>query len=229
VYDHNGLLKASIVSATNAHRLGGYEAPPAIISTFLGKTVSDLLDHVESSGDDEALSVKGKKAMRLDIPSIPELLIDNTDRNRTSPFAFTGNRFEFRAVGSVANCSSAMIALNTAVADTLMRFRARVDELVNMGEAVENAILKVVREDIKYTRPVPFDGNGYSSEWLEEARRRGLDCETSCPLIYDRYLDGATVEMFERMKVMTGFELKARNEIKWDIYTKKLLLMMILA
>jgi glutamine synthetase len=221
VYDHNGLLKASIVSATNAHRLGGYEAPPAIISTFLGKTVSDLLDHVESSGDDEALSVKGKKAMRLDIPSIPELLIDNTDRNRTSPFAFTGNRFEFRAVGSVANCSSAMIALNTAVADTLMRFRARVDELVNMGEAVENAILKVVREDIKYTRPVRFDGNGYSSEWLEEARRRGLDCETSCPLIYDRYLDGATVEMFERMKVMTGFELKARNEIKWDIYTKK--------
>lgn len=221
VYDHNGLLKASIVSATNAHRLGGYEAPPAIISTFLGKTVSDLLDHVENSGDDEALSVKGKKAMRLDIPSIPELLIDNTDRNRTSPFAFTGNRFEFRAVGSVANCSSAMIALNTAVADTLMRFRARVDELVNKGEAVENAILKVVREDIKYTRPVRFDGNGYSSEWLEEARRRGLDCETSCPLIYDRYLDGATVEMFERMKVMTGFELKARNEIKWDIYTKK--------
>ena len=221
VYDHNGLLKASIVSATNAHRLGGYEAPPAIISAFLGKTVSDLLDHVESSANDDAISVSGKTAMRLDIPSIPELLIDNTDRNRTSPFAFTGNRFEFRAVGSVANCSSAMITLNTAMAHTLTCFRNRVDDLVAQGISLESAILKIVREDIKYTRPIRFDGNGYSNEWLEEASLRGLDCETSCPLIYDRYLDDASVEMFESMKVMTKYELQARNEIKWDIYTKK--------
>jgi glutamine synthetase len=221
VYEHNGLLKASIVSATNAHRLGGYEAPPAIISAFLGKTVSDLLDHVENSVNDDAISVTGKTAMRLDIPSIPELLIDNTDRNRTSPFAFTGNRFEFRAVGSVANCSSAMITLNTAMAHTLTQFRSRVDDLVAQGKSIESAILKVVREDIKYTRPIRFDGNGYSKEWLEEANLRGLDCETSCPLIYDRYLDDTSVEMFESMKVMTKYELQARNEIKWDIYTKK--------
>lgn len=221
VYEHNGLLKASIVSATNAHRLGGYEAPPAIISIFLGRTVSDLLDHVENSADDETLAVTGKTAMRLDIPSIPELLIDNTDRNRTSPFAFTGNRFEFRAVGSVANCSSAMITLNTAMAHALTQFKDRVDTLVKNGETPVAAILKVLREDIKCTRPVRFDGNGYSEEWQEEARRRGLDCETSCPLIYDRYLDDDSVEMFESMKVMTKYELKARNEIKWDIYTKK--------
>lgn len=222
VYDHNGLLKASIVSATNAHRLGGYEAPPAIISSFLGKTVSDLLDHVENATDDEILSVSGKKAMRLDIPSIPELLIDNTDRNRTSPFAFTGNRFEFRAVGAVANCASAMLTLNTAVAEALTEFKKRVDMLIANGERKETAILKVVREDIKYTKPIRFDGNGYSEEWKQEAAKRGLDCETSCPVIYDRYLDPKTVRMFEDMKVMTSFELHARNEIKWDTYTKKI-------
>ncbi|MBQ8737236.1 MAG: glutamine synthetase III [Bacteroidaceae bacterium] len=222
VYDHNGLLKASIVSATNAHRLGGYEAPPAIISSFLGKTVSDLLDHVENATDDEILSVSGKKAMRLDIPSIPELLIDNTDRNRTSPFAFTGNRFEFRAVGAVANCASAMLTLNTAVAEALTEFKKRVDVLIANGERKETAILKVVREDIKYTKPIRFDGNGYSEEWKQEAAKRGLDCETSCPVIYDRYLDPKTVRMFEDMKVMTSFELHARNEIKWDTYTKKI-------
>lgn len=222
VYDHNGLLKASIVSATNAHRLGGYEAPPAIISSFLGKTVSDLLDHVENATDDEILSVSGKKSMRLDIPSIPELLIDNTDRNRTSPFAFTGNRFEFRAVGSVANCASAMLTLNTAVAEALTEFKKRVDVLIANGERKETAILKIVREDIKYTRPIRFDGNGYSEEWRIEAEKRGLDCETSCPVIYDRYLDPKTVKMFEEMKVMTSLELHARNEIKWDTYTKKI-------
>ena len=221
VYDHNGLLKASIVSATNAHRLGGYEAPPAIISTFLGKTVSDLLDHVENSSDD-IMAMSGKKSMKLDIPSIPELLIDNTDRNRTSPFAFTGNRFEFRAVGAVANCSSAMITLNTAVAEALTLFKNRVDALIEKGESKENAILKIVREDIKYTRPVRFDGNGYSEDWKIEAKSRELDCETSCPIIYDRYLDDKTVNMFESMKVMTKYELMARNEIKWDTYTKKI-------
>ena len=222
VYDHNGLLKAAISSATNAHRLGANEAPPAIISSFLGRTVSDLLDHVEKSTDDDILTVAGKTAMNLDIPSIPEILVDNTDRNRTSPFAFTGNRFEFRAVGSEANCASAMLTLNTAVAEALTHFKERVDDLIAKGEAKESAILKTIRDDIRYIKPIHFDGNGYSDEWKEEAARRGLDCETSCPLIYDRYLDESTIKMFESQKVMTELELRARNEIKWETYTKKI-------
>jgi len=222
VYDHNGLLKAAISSATNAHRLGANEAPPAIISSFLGRTVSDLLEHVEKSTDDDILTVAGKTAMNLDIPSIPEILVDNTDRNRTSPFAFTGNRFEFRAVGSEANCASAMLTLNTAVAEALTRFKERVDDLIAKGEAKESAILKTIRDDIRYIKPIHFDGNGYSDEWKEEAARRGLDCETSCPLIYDRYLDESTIQMFESQKVMTELELRARNEIKWETYTKKI-------
>ena len=222
VYDHNGLLKAAISSATNAHRLGANEAPPAIISSFLGKTVSDLLEHVEKSTDDDILTVAGKTSMNLDIPSIPEILVDNTDRNRTSPFAFTGNRFEFRAVGSEANCASAMLTLNTAVAEALTNFKERVDTLIERGESKESAILKTVRDDIKYIKPIHFDGNGYSDEWKEEAAKRGLDCETSCPLIYDRYLDASTIRMFESQKVMTELELRARNEIKWETYTKKI-------
>ena len=221
VYDHNGLLKASIMSATNAHRLGANEAPPAIISSFLGKTVTDLLEHVEKA-DEDALNVAGKTAFHLDVPSIPELLIDNTDRNRTSPFAFTGNRFEFRAVGSEANCASAMLTLNAAVAEALIDFKARVDALIEKGEAKEAAILKVVREDIKYIKPIIFNGNGYGDEWKEEAARRGLDCETAAPLIFDNYLKESSVKMFEKTHVMTKFELEARNEIKWETYTKKI-------
>ena len=221
VLDHNGLLKASIMSASNAHRLGANEAPPAIISSFLGKTVSDLLDHVEQA-DENAFSMASKTAFKLDIPAIPELLIDNTDRNRTSPFAFTGNRFEFRAVGSEANCASAMLTLNTAVAEALTNFRSRVDALMAAGEPKEAAILKVVREDIKYVRPIIFNGNGYGEAWKQEAARRGLDCETSAPLIFDRYLDEASIRMFESQNVMTRLELEARNEIKWETYTKKI-------
>ena len=221
VYDHNGLLKASIMSATNAHRLGANEAPPAIISSFLGKTVTDLLEHVEKA-DDDNLSMAGKKAFKLDLPSIPELLIDNTDRNRTSPFAFTGNRFEFRAVGSEANCASAMLMLNAAVAEALMDFKTRVDALITKGEAKEAAILKVVREDIKHIKPIIFNGNGYSDEWKAEAEKRGLDCETSAPLVFDNYLKESSVQMFEKTNVMTRFELEARNEIKWETYTKKI-------
>ena len=222
VLDHNGLLKASIMSASNAHRLGANEAPPAIISSFLGKTVTDLLDHVEQAHDEDAFSMASKKAFKLDIPAIPELLIDNTDRNRTSPFAFTGNRFEFRAPGSEANCASAMLTLNTAVAEALTRFRARVDQLVAEGVEQQAAILRVVRQDIQYIRPIIFNGNGYGEPWKLEAARRGLDCETSAPLIFDRYLDEASVRMFESQHVMTRLELQARNEIKWETYTKKL-------
>ena len=221
VYEHNGLLKASIMSASNAHRLGANEAPPAIISSFLGKTLSDLIDHVESAEDD-SLSVAGKTSFKLDLPSIPELLIDNTDRNRTSPFAFTGNRFEFRAVGSEANCASAMLTLNTAVAEALADFKVRVDALIAAGETKESAILKTVREDIKYIRPIIFNGNGYGEEWKAEAAKRGLDCETSAPLIFDNYLADSSVKMFETMKVLTKPELEARNEIKWETYTKKI-------
>ena len=222
VYDHNGLLKAAIISATNAHRLGANEAPPAIISSFLGRTVSDLLDHVEQMDETENLKVKGKSMLNLDIPSIPHLLIDNTDRNRTSPFAFTGNRFEFRAIGSQANCASAMLALNSAVAEALINFKERVDKQIAEGVEKEAAIIKILKEDIRYTKPVRFDGNGYSDEWKAEAARRGLDCETSCPLMIDTYLDERTVRMFETTNVMTRTELEARNEIKWETYTKKI-------
>ena len=222
VYRHNGLIKASIMSATNAHRLGANEAPPAIISSFLGKQLSELLDHIERSDKDELFNIVGKQSMKLEIPEIPELLIDNTDRNRTSPFAFTGNRFEFRAVGSEANCASAMIALNSAVAEALVDFKVRVDALIAKGEDKTGAIIDVVREDIKTCRPIRFDGNGYSDEWVEEARKRGLDCETSCPVIFERYLDEASVRMFESLNVMSRKELEARNEVKWETYTKKI-------
>lgn len=222
VYKHNGLLKASIMSATNAHRLGANEAPPAIISSFLGKQVSDLLEALEKSDSKDVFNLAGKQAMKLDIPVIPELMIDNTDRNRTSPFAFTGNRFEFRAVGSEANCASAMIVLNTAVAEALTNFKQRVDALIEKGEEKYEAIVKVLREDIVTCKPIHFDGNGYSDEWVEEAERRGLDIDKSCPVIFDRYLDADSVKMFETMDVMKEYELKARNEVKWDTYTKKI-------
>ncbi len=222
VYRHNGLLKASIMSATNAHRLGANEAPPAIISSFLGKQLSELLQHIEASDKKNLFDMAGKQGMKLDIPQIPELLIDNTDRNRTSPFAFTGNRFEFRAVGSEANCASAMIALNTAVAEALTNFKNRVDALITQGEDKTSAILDVVREDLKTCRPIHFDGNGYSDEWTKEAARRGLDVENSCPLIFDRYLDSDSIKMFESMGVMNAKELAARNEVKWETYTKKI-------
>ena len=222
VYKHNGLLKASIMSATNAHRLGANEAPPAIISSFLGKQVSELLEHIEKADKDNLFQVAGKQGMKLDIPEIPELLIDNTDRNRTSPFAFTGNRFEFRAVGSEANCASAMIALNAAVAEALVNFKARVDALIAKGQDQTSAIIDIVREDIKECAPIRFDGNGYSDEWVEEATRRGLDVEKSCPVIFDRYLDKESIQMFESLNIMNKKELEARNEVKWETYTKKI-------
>ena len=222
VYHHNGLLKASIMSATNAHRLGAHEAPPAIISSFLGTQLSKVLDHMEESTDNDLISLSSKQSMRLNIPQIPELLIDNTDRNRTSPFAFTGNRFEFRAPGSEANCASAMIALNSAVAEQLIIFKKDVEQLIQQGEPKISAIIQVIRRYIKECKPIRFDGNGYSDEWKEEAARRGLDCETSCPIIFDNYLKPETIRMFESTGVMNQKELEARNEVKWEMYTKKI-------
>ncbi len=222
VYKHNGLLKASIISASNAHRLGANEAPPAIISSFLGKQLSDLLEHIEKADKKDLFTIAGKQGVDLDIPAIPEILLDNTDRNRTSPFAFTGNRFEFRAVGSETNCASAMIVLNAAVAEALNSFKERVDKLIAGGEDKTSAIIDVVREDIKTCKPIHFDGNGYSDEWKEEAARRGLDCESSCPLMYDNYLKPETIKMFADTHVMTESELVARNEVKWETYTKRI-------
>ncbi|WP_308549356.1 glutamine synthetase III [uncultured Parabacteroides sp.] len=221
VYRHNGLLKASISSATNAHRLGANEAPPAIISSFLGTQLSQVLEHLEKS-EPEDLMLAGKQGMKLDIARIPELLIDNTDRNRTSPFAFTGNRFEFRAVGSEANCASAMLALNAAVAEQLKTFKTEVDAKIADGKEAFAAILEVLRKDIKECKAIHFDGNGYSDEWKAEAARRGLDCETSVPVIFDNYLKESSVLMFESTGVMTRKELEARNEVKWETYTKKI-------
>ena len=221
VYRHNGLLKASIMDAGNGHRLGANEAPPAIISSFLGRTVSDVIEHIEKA-DKDALFIKGKEGVHIDIPQIPDIMRDNTDRNRTSPFAFTGNRFEFRAVGSSANCASAQIVLNTAVAEALTDFKRRVDALIAKGEDKISAIVDVVREDIKTCRPIHFDGNGYSDEWIAEAKRRGLDTEKSAPVVFDRYLDEASVKMFESQNVMKRNELEARNEVKWETFTKKI-------
>ena len=220
VYRHNGLLKASIMSATNAHRLGGNEAPPSIISSFLGKQLTELLDHIELSDKEDLFNLKGKQGMEIDIPQIPDLIIDNTDRNRTSPFAFTGNRFEFRAPGSSANCASAMIALNSAMAEALQNFKKRVDSRIAKGDSKLSAILDVLREDIKTCKPVRFDGNGYSEEWVKEAARRGLDVEKSCPKIFEHYLDESSIRMFEATKVMNRKELEARNEVKWETYVK---------
>ena len=230
VYRHNGLLKASIMSATNAHRLGGNEAPPAIISSFLGKYVSEMLDTIEQTSNLKSQTSNLKR--EIDIPQIPDLIVDNTDRNRTSPFAFTGNRFEFRAPGSSVNCASAMIALNAAMAEALSSFKERVDKKISeYSERPEyaegsghtarfHAIIDVLREDIKTCKPVRFDGNGYSEEWVAEAARRGLDVEKSCPVIYERYLDEESVRMFETTNVMNRKELEARNEVKWEMYVK---------
>ena len=220
VYKHNGLLKASIMSATNAHRLGGNEAPPSIISSFLGTQLTELLDHIETSNNNELFNLKGKKGMEIDIPQIPDLVVDNTDRNRTSPFAFTGNRFEFRAPGSSANCASALISLNSAMTEALVSFKSRVDERIAKGDNKIAAILTVLRDDIRTSKPVRFDGNGYSDEWVREATRRGLDVEKSCPVIFERYLDEASVRMFESTGVMSRKELEARNEVKWETYVK---------
>ena len=220
VYHHNGLLKASIMSATNAHRLGGNEAPPAIISSFLGTQLTEVLNHIETSETNEIFNLKGKQGMEIDIPQIPDLVVDNTDRNRTSPFAFTGNRFEFRAPGSSVNCASAMIALNAAMAEALNSFKDRVDAKIAKGEDKIQALLEVLKDDVKTCKPIRFDGNGYSEEWVEEAAKRGLDVEKSCPVIFEHYLDESSIKMFESTKVMNKKELEARNEVKWEMYVK---------
>jgi glutamine synthetase len=222
VYRHNGLLKASISSATNAHRLGANEAPPAIISIFTGKQIADILTRLENSTEDELITFGAKEGIDMGVAQIPEIMLDNTDRNRTSPFAFTGNRFEFRAVGSSANCASAMIVLNAAVAEQLKEFKKNVDARVEREESLYHAILEETKALITSSKAIHFDGNGYSDEWKAEAERRGLDCETSVPKIFDVYLREDSVKMFAETGVFSDIELKARNEVKWETYTKKI-------
>ena len=222
VYRRNGLLKVSVMSAGNAHRLGANEAPPAILSVFLGTQLSAILDKIEFSQSDEAIQLDKKTGFRMDgITHIPELFRDTTDRNRTSPFAFTGNRFEFRAVGSSDNCADAMITLNTAVAYQLKEFKADIDKLIAEGHTKENAIFTVLKRYTVACKPIRFEGNGYSDEWKAEAARRGLDCETSVPLIFDRLLAQENIRMFGETGVLNEVELHARAEVKWETYTKK--------
>ena len=222
VHRHNGLLKASIMSATNAHRLGANEAPPAIISIFTGKQLGEILERLEKSNKDELIDFAGKEGLNLGVSQIPEIMVDNTDRNRTSPFAFTGNRFEFRAVGSSANCASAMIALNAAVAEQLAEFKTKVDARIKRGESLQHALLEEIKILIVQSKAIHFDGNGYSDEWKDEAARRGLDCETNVPKIFDAYLKQSSIEMFKSAGVFSEIELHARNEVKWEMYTKKI-------
>jgi glutamine synthetase len=222
VYKHNALLKASIMTAQNAHRLGANEAPPAIVSAFIGTQLTSILDKLENSTSEEAIIMDDKKKLHLGIARIPEVFLDNTDRNRTSPFAFTGNRFEFRAVGSSANCSSAMATLNAAVAEQLTLFKAEVDAKIAAGTTKEKAIFDVIKKYIKESKVIRFDGNGYSDEWKAEAAKRGLDCETSVPKIIEAYTSKSSVALFQSTGVMSEVELHARNEVKWETYIKKI-------
>ena len=223
VYRHNGLLKAAIMSATNAHRLGANEAPPAIISTFLGTQISSVLDKLERSKGDNTIRFDAKSVLKMSgVAQIPSILLDNTDRNRTSPFAFTGNRFEFRAVGASDNCAEAIITLCSATAQQLTLFKQEVDAKIESGIKKEKAIYEVLKRLIKECKDIHFDGNGYSDEWKEEAARRGLDCETSAPLLFDRYLTPETIKMFAEVGVYNKVEIEARTEVKWETYTKKI-------
>ena len=222
VQKHNGLLKASIASATNAHRLGGNEAPPAIISAFLGRTMTGVLRKLLEVPSDTPIEIAGKKGKNLGLVEIPEIFVDNTDRNRTSPFAFTGNRFEFRAVGSSANCAGAMTTLNAAVAEQLLDFKAALDIEMEKGKPLNVAVMDVLKPIIaSIIDVVCFDGNGYAPEWIEEARLRGLDTETSVPEMIREFTRPESVEMFRKTGVYTLKELEARNEVKWEMYIKK--------
>jgi len=222
VQKYNALLKASIASATNAHRLGANEAPPAIVSAFLGKTMTDVLHKLLEVPSDTPIEIAGKKGKSVGLVEIPEIFIDNTDRNRTSPFAFTGNRFEFRAVGSSANCANAMTTLNAAVADQLTDFKKAVDKAMADGKAMNIAIMDTLKPIIKdIIDVICFDGNGYSDEWQIEAKKRGLDVETCVPQMFKAFTEKQNIEMFTRMGIYSEKELEARNEVRWEIYSKK--------
>ena len=221
VYRHNGLIKASIMSATNAHRLGANEAPPAIISSFLGTQLSQVLDHLEVSSDEDMSVLMGKHGMKLDIPQIPELLIDNTDRNRTSPFAFTGNRFEFRAAGSSANCAAAMIAINAAMASQLNEFKVSIEKLMEEGVGKDEAIFRILKETIIASEPIRFEGDGYSEQWKQEAASRGLTNICHVPQALMRYMDNQARSVLIGERIFNETELACRLEVELEKYTMK--------
>mgnify|MGYP000894059714 FL=1 len=216
------MLRASILTAPNTHRLGANEAPPAIISAFLGAEVTKMLDLMEEAVVDRKMTPDEKTALKLNIGRIPEIILDNTDRNRTSPFAFTGNRFEFRAVGSSANCASAMTALNTAVADQLVKFKIEVDALIDTGVKKDEAIFQVLKKLIIESKAIRFDGNGYSDDWKEEAAKRGLTNITSVPTSLEALEDPRVVELYEKAGVFTHREIESRIEVELEKFTKKI-------
>ncbi len=222
VYDHQDLLRASITSAGNMLRLGANEAPPSSFSVFLGSEVSKMLTLMEETVVERKMTPDEKTALKLNIGRIPEIILDSTDRNRTSPFAFSGNRFEFRAVGSSANCAAALIALNTAVAAQLGKFKSEVDRLVDKGTKKDEAIFQVLKRLIIESKPVRFDGNGYSAEWVKEARKRGLSNVTGVPRAISAYLKKETVRLFAGQEVMTLKELESRAEVEYEKFTKKI-------
>ncbi|HEX7457321.1 MAG TPA: glutamine synthetase III [Ginsengibacter sp.] len=221
VHDHADLLRASIASAGNDHRLGANEAPPAIISIFIGKYLTDVLNQIEKRVGDK-FDEQDEAILKLDIhKSIPELMLDNTDRNRTSPFAFTGNKFEFRAVGSAANCASAMTVLNTILGETLAQFKVDVDALIDGGEKKEVAIMQVIQKYIVESKSVLFEGNNYSDEWEKEAEKRGLPNVKTTPLALDAFVTDKAKKLFEHHNIYTHSELEARHEIMLENYVKK--------
>lgn len=222
VYDNQDLLRASIYHAGNQHRLGANEAPPSIISAFLGAEVSRMLDLMEESVVDRKMTPDEKTALKLNIGRIPEIILDNTDRNRTSPFAFTGNRFEFRAVGSSANCASALIALNSVVASQLNKFKTEVDELIEKGTKKDEAIFQVLKDLIIKSKPIRFNGDGYSAEWVAEAAKRGLTNVNSVPealAVYDR---PEVIGMFKKLGVLNKSELHGRVEVEYEKFIMKI-------
>ena len=222
VYEYGDLLKASIVSQGNELRLGGDEAPPVIMSVFLGNYLDGVLDELVEKVSDKKMSPDEKTELKLNVGKIPEIMLDNTDRNRTSPFAFTGNRFEFRAVGASANCGGPMIVLNAAVALQLMQFKRETDALINKGVKKDEAIFQVIRKYIVESRAIRFEGNGYGREWREEAVRRGLSTETDCVPALRAYISDKAKRLLVDNGIFSERELYARFEIKNEIYLKKL-------
>ena len=222
IHDYDDVLRACIASAGNDHRLGANEAPPAIISAFIGSQLSGLLDDIEKNVKAGKMTPEDKTELKLNIGKIPQIMLDNTDRNRTSPFAFTGNKFEFRAVGSSANCASAMIVLNTIMAKQLKDFKKSVDDRIAKGEAKDEAILKELQKLIKESKKIRFEGNGYGDEWVKDAEKRGLKNLKDTPRALQVWGDKKVVKLFDDMNVLTPRELEARKEIEFENYILKL-------
>jgi glutamine synthetase len=221
VHEHADLLRACIATANNDHRLGANEAPPAIMSIFIGTQLTQVLDELERKVKGK-MSADEKTALKLNIGKIPDILLDNTDRNRTSPFAFTGNKFEFRAVGSSANCAHAMIVLNTIMADQLVKFKKEVDALINKNIDKDEAIFQVLRNYIETSKIIRFEGNGYSEEWVKEAKKRGLSNIKTTPHALDAFVSKKTLHLFEANHIMSDREQEARYDIYLETYTKKI-------